>query len=58
MDTQGGKDLLKRKRAALMADIEAGIQQIEEGRFSKKSLSGIISRAKGEYSKEKRHGAR
>ena len=57
MDRQDGQDLPKRKRAALMADIEAGIQQIEEGRFSKKSVSDIISRAKGEYSKEKRHGA-
>ena len=53
MDRQDGQDLPKRKRAVLMADTEAGIQQIEEGRFS-----DIISRAKGEYSKEKRHGAR
>ena len=33
MDAQDGQDLLKRRRAALMADIEAGIQQIEEKRF-------------------------
>ena len=58
MDTQDGQDLLKRKKAALMADTEAGIQQIEEGRISKNSISDIIARAKREHFKEKRHGAR
>ena len=46
------------KRAALMADLEAGIHQLKKGKISSKSISAIIARAKREHSREKRHGAR
>ena len=50
------KDLLEIKRAALVADLDAGIDQLKKGKFSSKSISAIIARSKREHSKEKRDG--
>lgn len=47
-------DLLAIKRAALMADLEAGIHQLKMGKISSKSISAIIGRAKREGSAPKR----
>ena len=51
-------NLLEIKSAALMADLEAGIHQLQTGKISSKSISAIIARAKREHFKEKMHGAR
>lgn len=50
------KDLLEIKKAALMADLDAGIDQLKNGKVSTKSISAIISRAKREHAKELRNG--
>ncbi len=52
------KDLLEIKRAALAADLEAGIDQLKKGKFGSKSISAIIARAKREHSKETKNATR
>lgn len=50
------KDLLEIKRVALVADLDAGIDQLQKGKISSKSFSAIIARAKREHSREKKDG--
>ena len=52
------KDLLEIKRVALVADLDAGIDQLQKGKISSKSSSAIIARAKREHSREKKDGTR
>ena len=52
------RDLLEIKRAALIADLDAGIDQLKKGKISSKSISAIIARAKREHSREQKDGTR
>ena len=52
------RDLLEIKRVALVADLDAGIDQLKKGKISSKSISAIIARAKREHSREKKDGTR
>lgn len=52
------KELLEIKQAALVADLDAGIDQLKKGKLSSKPISAIIARAKREHSKEKKDGTR
>ena len=50
------KELLEIKKAALQADLDAGLEQLKKGKVSTKSISAIIARAKREHVKEMKNG--
>lgn len=52
------QELLAIKKATLLADIEAGVDQLEKGKTSSKSVSQVIARARREHAKEVKHGER
>jgi len=52
------QDLLDIKKAALLADLDAGIHQLESSKASGKSISQTLARAKREHAKEVKNGER
>ncbi len=52
------RELMEIKRAALLADLDAGIDQLKNSKTSAKPISQIIARAKREHAKEIANGER